>query len=177
MDYNIDMAALMAMLADETDEYKELVAKHEAGEELDKPSLMYAMYTRMCKMSDEAKAAKEDKDVYMAENASLKEFKDKIEKQQFDYAVEKTLQEVSDVFSKEEIDNAREEVKSFTSENLTAWQSDIKSRAFSRIKESPMKKENFTRMATVNSWLTRSNESDEDVSKKYAKEGWLPKSN
>jgi hypothetical protein len=78
MDYNIDMAALMAMLADETDEYKELVAKHEAGEELDKPSLMYAMYTRMCKMSDEAKAAKEDKDVYMAENASLKEFKDKI---------------------------------------------------------------------------------------------------
>jgi hypothetical protein len=123
-------------------------------------------------MKEESDAAKEDKDVYMTENAKLKEYKDKIEKQQFDYAVEKTLQEVSDVFSKEEIDAAREEVKEFSVENLPAWQNDIKGKAFSRIKDNPKKKENFTRMATVSSWLNRDNE-PEDATKEYAKKGWL----
>lgn len=175
LDANLDMAALLAMLAEETEDYKALVAKHEAGEEMDYAVLCGKMFAKMQKMQSEADAAKEDKDVYMSENAGLKEYKDKIEKQQFDYAVEKTLQEVSDVFSKDEIDAAREDVKAFSVENLPAWQNDIKGKAFSRIKDNPKKKENFTRMATVSSWLNRDNESSEDVSKKYAKEGWLPK--
>jgi outer membrane biosynthesis protein TonB len=175
LDANLDMAALMQMLVDETEDNRELADKYTAGEEMNYALLCSAMYKKMCKMAEESVAAKEDKDVYMAENAKLKEYKDKIEKQQFDYAVEKTLQEVSDVFSKDEIDTAREEVKAFSVETLPAWQSDIKSKAFSRIKDNPKKKENFTRMATVNSWLNINNESSEDVSKKYAKEGWLPK--
>lgn len=175
LDANLDMAALMQMLVDETEDNKELADKYTAGEEMNYALLCSAMYKKMCKMAEESVAAKEDKDVYMAENAKLKEYKDKIEKQQFDYAVEKTLQEVSDVFSKEELDNAREEVKEFTLDTLPAWQSSKKSLAYERIKDGPKKKETFTRMVTVNSWLHRDNESSEDVSKKYAKEGWLPK--
>ena len=175
LDANLDMAALMQMLVEETEDNKELADKYAAGEEMDYALLCSAMYKKMCKMQAASDAAKEDKDVYMAENLGLKEYKDKIEKQQFDYAVEKTLQEVSDVFTKDEIDSAREEVKAFNMENISAWQNDIKGKAFSRIKENPKKKETFTRMATVNSWLTKDNESSKDVSKKYAKEGWLPK--
>jgi len=172
---NLDMAALMAMLVDETEDYKALVAKHEAGEEMDYAMLCSKMYGKMKAMQAESDAAKEDKDVYMAENAGLKEYKDKIEKQQFDYAVEKTLQEVSDVFTKDEIDAAREETKEFTVETLPAWQSSKKSAAYERIKDAPKKKENFTRMATSVSWLHKDNESSENVTKKYDKEGWLPK--
>jgi hypothetical protein len=175
LDANLDLAALLQMLVEETEDNKELADKYEAGEEMDYALLCSKLFAKVKKMKEESDAAKEDKDVYMAENASLKEYKDKIEKQQFDYAVEKTLQEVSDVFSKDEIDAAREEVKEFSVENLPAWQNDIKGKAFSRIKDNPKKKENFTRMATVSSWLNRDNESSEDVSKKYAKEGWLPK--
>jgi hypothetical protein len=172
LDSNIDMAALMQMLVEETEDNKELADKYTAGEEMDYALLCSAMYKKMCKMQAESEAAKNDKDVYMGENANLKEYKDKIEKQQFDYAVEKTLQEVSDVFSKEEIDNAREEVKDFNAENLSAWQSNMKSKAFSRIKDNPKKKESFTRIATVHSWLNKNNE-PEDATKEYAKKGWL----
>lgn len=172
LDANLDMAALMAMLADETEDYKALVAKHEAGEEMDYAMLCSKMYGKMKAMQAESDAAKEDKDVYMAKNADLQEYKDKIEKQQFDYAVEKTIQEVSDVFTKEEIENAREEVRSFSIENLPAWQSSIKSAAYERIKDAPKKKESFTRMATVHSWLNR-DDKPEDVTKEYAKKGWL----
>jgi hypothetical protein len=172
LDSNLDLAALMAMLADETEDYKALVAKHEAGEEMDYAMLCSKMYSKMKAMQAESDAAKEDKDVYMAKNAELQEYKDKIEKQQFDYAVEKTIQEVSDVFTKEEIENAREEVKAFSIENLPAWQSSIKSAAYERIKDAPKKKESFTRMATVHSWLNR-DDKPEDVTKEYAKKGWL----
>lgn len=169
LDSNLDMAALLAMLAEETDDYKALVAKHESGEEMDYAVLCSKMY---CKMQTMAEDAKKDKDTYMAENMALKEYKDKIEKQQFDYATEKTLQEVSDIFSKDEIEDFRKEVESFSLDTLPAWQNSIRSLAFSHIKDNPKKKESFTRMATVNSWLSK-NSNFEDPTEEYAKNGWL----
>ena len=172
LDENLDMAALMQMLVDETEDNQVLADQYTAGEEMDYSLLCSKLFAKVKKMQSDADAANADKDVYMAENAKLKEYKDKIEKQQFDYAVEKTIQEVSDVLTKDEIDNAREEIKAFNIETLPAWQSNIKSLAFSRIKDNPKKKESFTRMATVNSWLTKNNE-PEDATKEYAKKGWL----
>ena len=172
LDQNIDIAALLQMLVEETEDNKILAEKYKAGEEMDYSILCSAMYKKMCKMQSDLNAAKEDKDVYMSENVKLKEYKDTIEKQQFSCAVEKTLQEVSDSLSKEEINNARETAKSLNLDTLTAWQNDIRSLAFSYIKNNSKKKESFTRMATVNSWLTK-NDEPEDAVKKYAQNGWL----
>lgn len=172
LDQNIDIAALLQMLVEETEDNKILAEKYKAGEEIDYSMLCSAMYKKMCKMQADSNAAKEDKDVYMSENVKLKEYKDTIEKQQFSCAVEKTLQEVSDSLSKEEINNARETAKSLNLDTLAAWQNDIRSLAFSYIKNNSKKKESFTRMATVNSWLTK-NDEPEDAIKKYAQNGWL----
>jgi len=172
LDSNLDLAALMAMLADETEEYKSLVAKHEAGEEMDYAMLCSKMFCKMQTMAEDAKKAQEDKDVYMAENAKLQEYKAGIEKKQFDSTVEYTLQEVSESLPKEEIEKAREQSKEFTLDNVSAWANDLKSLAFSYIKDNPKKKESFTRIATAYSWLPNSSET-EDVNEKYAKNGWV----
>ncbi len=172
LDSNLDLAALMAMLADETEDYKALVAKHEAGEEMDYAMLCSKMFCKMQTMAEDAKKAQEDKDVYMAENAKLQEYKAGIEKKQFDSTVEYTLQEVSESLPKEEIEKAREQSKEFTLDNVSAWANDLKSLAFSYIKDNPKKKESFVRIATNYSWLPNSSET-EDVNEKYAKNGWV----
>ncbi len=172
LDGNLDMAALMAMLADETEDYKSLVAKHEAGEEMDYAMLCSKMFCKMQTMAEDAKKAEKDKDTYMSENAKLKEYKAGIEKKQFDSAVEFTLKEVSDSLPKEEIEKARESSKEFSLDNISAWENNVRSLAFSYIKDAPKKKESFTRIATINSWLPNSSE-NEDRNQKYAKEGWL----
>jgi len=123
-------------------------------------------------MAEDAKKAQEDKDVYMAENAKLQEYKAGIEKKQFDSTVEYTLQEVSESLPKEEIEKAREQSKEFTLDNVLAWANDLKSLAFSYIKDNPKKKESFVRIATNYSWLPNSSET-EDVNEKYAKNGWV----
>jgi predicted DNA binding CopG/RHH family protein len=124
---NLDMAALLAMLSDETEDYAKLVASHESGT-MDYSVLCSAMFTKMCKMADQMKA---NTDAYMSENQTLKEFKADIESKQFAFEVESTLADVSKTMPKDEIEKAKEDSVNFNINTIDAWKNKTKAIAFS----------------------------------------------
>ncbi len=163
LDGNLDVAAMLAILADETDSYKGLVAKHEAGETLDYAVMCKMAYEKMCKMSDDLKKAQEDKDVYMAENAELKKFKEDTAAKEFSLVVDATIAEVATVLSADDIANLKEDSKNFSLDNADAWKNKVKAFAFSLLKDKG-KSDGINRMP--NSWLDEPKKSD------YSN-GWL----
>lgn len=126
LDSNLDIAALLAMLSDETEDYQKLVASHESGT-MDYSVLCSAMYNKMCKMAEEMKSKT---DAYMSENQALKEFKADIESKQFAFEVETVLSEVSKTMPKDEIEKAREDSVNFSIESIDAWKNKTKAIAF-----------------------------------------------
>jgi hypothetical protein len=126
LDSNLDMAALLAMLSDETEDYAKLVASHQSGT-MDYSVLCSAMFTKMCKMAEEMKA---NTDAYMSENQALKEFKTSVEAERFAFEIESTLSEVGGIMPKEEVINAREDSKNFSVETVDAWKNKTKALAF-----------------------------------------------
>jgi hypothetical protein len=126
LDSNLDMAALLAMLADETEGYQALVDSHKSGT-MDYSVLCSAMFAKMQKMAEEMKAKT---DAYMSENQVLKEFKADIESKQFVFEVESTLAEVSKTMPKDEVDKAREDSVNFDIDTIDAWRNKTKAIAF-----------------------------------------------
>ena len=166
LDSNLDVAAFLAMLAEETEDYQALVAKHQAGEELDHAKVYALAYAKMCKMADELKKAKEDGDVYMSANEELKQFKADVEAKQFAFEVESTIAEVSDTMPKEEIEKARENSKNFTLETVGAWKNEIKALAFSLGKDKKVD-DGVNRIAM--SWVDKKDRNKQDLSKGWVK--------
>jgi hypothetical protein len=160
LDGNLDVAAMLAILEDETEGYRELVDQHKRGE-MDYSKLSMALYNKMCKMSE---ASKLDKDAYMSENEGLKKFKSDVEDKQFAFEVESTLAEVSDTMPKDKVNEYREDSKNFSLETIDGWKNKVKAIAFSYTKDKKPS-DGITRIAMA--WI--------DNSKKESNfdNGWL----
>jgi len=157
LDANLDMAAFVALLAEETEAYTELVAKHQSGVELDHAVVYSMAYQKMCKMAEDLKKAEEDRDAYMAAGEELKKFKADVEARQFAFEIETTLNEVSEVLSKEDVNQARENSKNYSLESVGAWKNEVKAMAFSANKDSKKPDDGITRFAT--SWVDQKKDS------------------
>lgn len=140
---NLDVKAMLAMLCGETKSYED-AAKEFSREDgsMDFVTMAYAMYEKMCKMSEEKKEleekfakSQEDCTTYMAENEELKKFKSDIESKQFEYEVAYTLKEVEGEMPKEEMYDLKEQAKNFTLENIDGWKNAVKAKAFSFAKK------------------------------------------
>jgi hypothetical protein len=157
LDSNVDLAFLLKLLEDETEDRKAFI-----GEEFAKPEgernyavICNSMYAKMCKMAAEheemsakmatmaadAEKAKNDNQAYMDENMSLKEFKANIEKTQFSAKVESVLAEVIDTLTQDEIDTARKESVNYSIANINGWENSVKAIAFSHTKGKKSKPE------------------------------------
>jgi chemotaxis protein histidine kinase CheA len=134
LDSNLDIAAILAMLEDETEDYRMLVESHTNGN-MDFSKLCYALYAKMCKMSEESKVASEDNDAYMSEFEALKKFKVDEEAKKFSYEVESTLNSVSEYMPKEELSKAREESVNFSIDTIDAWKNMVRATAFNFSKD------------------------------------------
>lgn len=117
-DQNLDVAAFLAMLENETDAYANLVKEEYAKEEKDFAKMFEAMCGKMCKMAEEKK--------------DLLAYKSKIEKEQFDFAVQSTLKDIENhsTMPQEKKDYLLEESKKFSIETIDAWRNLAKAEAF-----------------------------------------------
>jgi hypothetical protein len=162
LDANLDVAAMLAILEDETETYKKLVDEHKSGN-VNYGSLCSAMYAKMMAVS---KKAQEDKDAYMAENDELKKFKADVLGQRFAFEVESTLSDVSDTMPKDKLDDVRKDSENFNLENVDIWKNKVKALAFSYSKEKKL--DGINRMALSNSgWLPQKKDTN-----KY-ENGWV----
>ncbi len=164
LDANLDVAAMLQMLQDETDDYEEIAAGFSAEDgSINYAAICQAMYAKMQKMSADmtmcngqmAKMAEENT-AYMAENDELKKFKADIESKQFEYEVNYTLKEVEMDVPKEEFAELREQAKNFTLANIDGWKNAVKAKAFSFAKSKP--KENGQTIIGLPFNTTRTNE-------------------
>jgi hypothetical protein len=154
-DANLDVAAALAMLEDDTEEYKKLVAEHKSADGVvNYAVLCNAMYKKMCKMSE---AAQKDRDAYM----ELAEYKKGQQEKQFAHEVESTLADVMDVMPKAEIANAREDSKNYDLKTVDAWKNKVKATAFSFTKEKK-NDDGITRIAMTTGWLPDSKDEKND---------------
>lgn len=117
---------------DEEEEIK--TAKEEAGKgQFANPSvIMSGMFAKMCKMAKVITEMAENAKVYMSENEELKKFKADVEKSQKAFAVQKTLEELSEKVVIP--DEAREEMvlasENYSYENLETWKMYCKAKSF-----------------------------------------------
>jgi hypothetical protein len=136
LDENLDISALLAFLEGATEANEEMVAKYKTGTgDFDHGMIHKASLDKMCKMAEDLKKAQEDKDVYMAEFDELKKFKADIEAKQFAFEVESTLKDVVDTMPKDKVDEAREDSKNFSLDNVDAWKNKVRADAFSYSKD------------------------------------------
>ena len=134
LDANLDVAAMLAMLENETEDYEELVEGHKAGK-TDFAKLCNGMYIKMCKMQAQMTEMEEKNKAYMSENESLRAFKARYEEREFNFAVERVLNEVSNVMPSDKIREQREDAQNFDLNSLSAWENKTKAIAFSYAKD------------------------------------------
>jgi hypothetical protein len=120
LDQNMDVAAIMSMLANETEAYAE-VAKAEFAKPEGERNFAKAWSSLYAKMCDMAK-----------ENKALKDFKCEMEAKQFAFEVDSTMKEVEQAVEmpKEKFDALLEESKKFSLENIDSWKNMVKAEAF-----------------------------------------------
>ena len=127
LDANLDVKAILQMLEDETEKFKEIAEGEFAKPDGEKNFYVVcsAMFAKMCKMAEEAKT-------YMAKNVELEAFKSKIEKAEFKMAVDLSLKELEAnvEIPDKELETMRENSEKFTMETLDAWKNDCKAQAF-----------------------------------------------
>ncbi len=122
LDAYMDVAATMGFLIKQTEQNRVLADRYASGE-LEDGELCSAMYSSMCKMS-------EDLEKYAAENDELKKFKADIEKERFALKVESFMQEMSTELSAEEFAKAKEDSANFSMDNIDDWKNKVKVTAF-----------------------------------------------
>jgi hypothetical protein len=135
---NLDVKAMLAMLRGETADYEEVSKEFSKDGKMDFGMLAYAMYEKMCKMSEEIagnteKMSKmeEDSKAYMSENEELKKFKADIESKQFEFEVASTLKEVEFEIPNVEMAELKEDAKNFSIYTIEGWKNKVKATAFS----------------------------------------------
>ena len=157
-DSYLDVAAVLAMLEDETDDYKSLVEAEFAKEEgINYGLISKNLFAKMCKMSEKFKTMSDEKEkfeaeakAYMAKNAELEKFKSDYEKEQKQFAIDSTfalVKEEADI-PEEKINELMENAKNFSLETIDGWKNLVKSVAFDFKKPSD-KKESTNRMGMV----------------------------
>jgi hypothetical protein len=147
LDGNLDVAAWLQIMLDETEDYQQLVdeSKKEPAE-INYAKFASSMYTKMCKMSEDYKQmsaqhedmcgkfakAEEEKANFAKENEELKKFKADIEKQQFNYSVDSILKDIETKVEipTEELGAMRERSLQFSMATLTAWENEVKAKSF-----------------------------------------------
>lgn len=117
-DQNLDVAATLTMLANETDAYSNMVKAEYAKEEKDYAKMFEAMCGKMCQMAEETK--------------NLKSFKADIQKEQFDFAVNSTMKDIEEhsTMPQEKRDYLIEKSKEFSLETIDGWRNLAKAEAF-----------------------------------------------
>lgn len=134
LDTNLDIAAILAMLENETEDYQELVDGHKAGNP-NFAKICNGLYGKICKMQAKMAEVEEQNKAYMAENESLKSFKAQYEQREFNFAVERVLSEVSNIMPVAKIQEQREDALNFDLSSLDAWENKTKAIAFSYAKD------------------------------------------
>jgi hypothetical protein len=119
LDQNLDVAAVLTMLANETDAYSNLVKEEYAKEEKDFAKMFEAMCGKMCKMAED--------------NKNLLTYKKNIEEKQFEFAVQSTMKDIEEhsTMPQDKKDYLIAESKKFNLENVDAWKNLAKAEAFS----------------------------------------------
>ncbi len=155
LDQNLDMVALLAFLKAETESYGAVADDAEEDvkqsyamikscydeaskpqEEMSMGMLMNNMFAYCGKMAAKIAKMAQDKDVYMAENKELKAFKQSVEEQKMQYAVEEVLKEAFDAkMPRERIDELRVEASKFSMDTLDTFKNMVKAEAFEYIKK------------------------------------------
>lgn len=143
---NLDVAALLEILKRETESYRELagglndkinysinaamgeIAKGaEAKAKVVTDAMISYMDSTSKKLSEFAKA----NELYMEENKSLKEFKDKVEAERKNYEVSSVLKEASEAGMPDaELEACRAEAAEFSLENIDSYKNMVKAKAF-----------------------------------------------
>lgn len=142
LDSNLDVAACLAMLDNETEDYQALVDSQASGK-MDYAKLCYAMYSKMSKMSEDMTKMSADNKAYMDEMSALKAFKADVETKQFSFEVDATLNEVADSMPKDKLEEAKQDAVNFSMATVDAWKNKVKAIAFSFAKEKKEKPTGF----------------------------------
>lgn len=146
LDSNLDLVAVLAMLANETEDYKTLAQDFSDEGTKNYAKLAYAMYGKMMEMKADCEKMSAEKEemcgkfaeadeknkAYMAENEELKKFKADVEANRFNAEVGFALKEIEEsvVIPKSEIEALFEESKKFSLETIDAFKNLAKARAF-----------------------------------------------
>jgi hypothetical protein len=96
-----------------------------------------------------------------SELENLRNFKKGVETEQFNFAVEATLNEVSEIMPKGEIELAREESKKFSLETIDIWKNAVKAKAFTFVKDIKKNDDGILRIGLPNSG--NGNQENKDV--------------
>jgi hypothetical protein len=125
LDQNMDVAAIMAMLANETKAYADIAKAEFAKPEGERNYAIVcsALYAKMCDME--------------AENKDLKQFKLDMEQKEKEFQIKSTMAEVEQAVElpKEKYDAFMEEANKFSLENLDGWKNMVKAEAFNFAKK------------------------------------------
>jgi len=179
LDAYLDTAYVLAWLQDETEQEQEYVDE-EMTEEFsvgDSSKVnwakvakkMFAVCQKMAAkkkdISEKFAAAQENEKAYMAENMSLKEFKEKIEKNQFSFEVNTTLKEITTAVEipTDVVDNLKEQSLNFSMSNVDAWKNVARAKAFEYKAKISDKKDGPARYAINNNGPVKQENSNGSV--------------
>jgi len=139
LDEYVDVQAMQAFLAEETEDNDEMAQKIRMGaDELAKGKeanmgvLMSAMFAKMCKMSEMSKKFAEDIKVHMAEKEELKKFKADKEAEEKQFTVDKVLFALSEkvVIPEESLAEMRSDAEKYSFAQLGEWETFCKAKSF-----------------------------------------------
>lgn len=135
-----DIAAILAFLEAESQDAEDIADMcqmavsdmKEKGEFADKDIVAKGMYAAMCKMATKIKVMADDKDVYMDENMSLKEFKANVEGQRKEFEINQIFAELSEkvIIPDDAMTEMREKALDFSLPDINGWKNWCKSKAF-----------------------------------------------
>lgn len=133
LDDYLDVAALLAMLVDETDSYAKVVEDELKKDEKDFGKVCAAMFGKMSKMTSDMEKIKDSNKTYMDENMELKKYKSDMESNQFEYIVASTLKEIESAVEipMENLARLKEDASNYCLNTVDGWQNAAKAEAFS----------------------------------------------
>lgn len=132
LDAYADVPAMLALLESETDENRELARSYAEEKSVNWEVMAKALYAKASRIKEESG---EKEKAYMSENDKLKEFKLGVEKEQFDFAVGKIINEVEKVLPKDKLEEVKEDAKNFSLETIDGFKNKTLALAFEYAKD------------------------------------------
>ena len=136
MEFNFEK--ILALFDIESDSYKTLFAESQKEkEEIDSQLVLDILFGKIDSMQEllvdkdgTIETLEQEKVAFSEEIASLKEYKDGIEKERFEFEIATTLKDVEDFVPKDELDALKEESANFSLETIDGWRNAVKAKAF-----------------------------------------------